>query len=478
MADQDIDVPSGAERLQDILAKIGELAGKAAYGNYLYRGENAHYLEVSSGLRRAYQDIDPNHFELDVVQSEHVQLAKRFVKEQDKDSEILTQLQHYGYPTNLIDFTTDFHIALFFACDGEPQEDGRVILLRKGSYRSMLPKSPENRAIAQKSVFIQSPNGYVEPEHTVVVPQDLKRPLLEYLRVSHGLTDETIYNDIHGFMKVQKLHKDAYTEYHYGIANATEGDYDKAIERYTKSIALNASQPGTYYNRGLSYGKQMEFVRAIQDFTRAIELDPDYTEAYINRGIAHFARGDNIRSIQDLSIAIALNEDATLAYSSRGSSYVGEGDYSRAIEDFNKAIELDASRSSSYYGRGIAYWWKEDFDHSIEDFSKAMELDSSNAATWYGRGLAYWGKGNHDYSIRDFSRAIELNPNNTNAYYSRGANYLITRDWENAKLDLSAARNHEFDIGLQFHRDFGGVALFEEKHNVILPEEIAKMVNA
>ena len=42
--------------------------------------------------------------------------------------EILTEIQHYGGETNLIDFTTDYFIALFFACDGHHDEKGRVIL--------------------------------------------------------------------------------------------------------------------------------------------------------------------------------------------------------------------------------------------------------------------------------------------------------------------------------------------------------------
>ena len=47
------------------------------------------------------------------------------------DLSIFTQLQHYESQTNLIDFTTDFHIALFFACDGQPGENGRVILQKR-----------------------------------------------------------------------------------------------------------------------------------------------------------------------------------------------------------------------------------------------------------------------------------------------------------------------------------------------------------
>ena len=132
----------------------------------------------------------------------------------------------------------------------------------------------------------------------------------------------------------------------------------------------------------------------------------------------------------------------------------------------------------AYYGRGIAYWRKEDFDHSIEDFTRAMELDPDDAAIYYGRGLSYWGKGDYAHGIRDFSRAIELNPNDASAYYSRGANFMITHSWENAKSDFSTAQNHGFDIGFQFDRDFGSVAIYEDKHNVRLPDDIAIMLNA
>ena len=58
----------------------------------------------------------------------------------------LTELQHYGGHTNLIDFTTDNHIALFFACDGSPDKDGRIILLERTEEKNRnyrIEKTPE-----------------------------------------------------------------------------------------------------------------------------------------------------------------------------------------------------------------------------------------------------------------------------------------------------------------------------------------------
>ena len=43
--------------------------------------------------------------------------------------ETLTLLQHHGSPTRLIDVTSDWKIALFFACEGDNDVDGRIFLV-------------------------------------------------------------------------------------------------------------------------------------------------------------------------------------------------------------------------------------------------------------------------------------------------------------------------------------------------------------
>ncbi len=190
----------------------------------MYRGEPECYERVSSSLYREYSDIEAEYFDVKVVQEEMLQEAKRFIRETNEDV-ILEQLQHFGYPTNQIDFTKDYLIALFFACDGQPEEDGRVTLLSKTGRDDLKePKTPENRVIAQKSVFVRPPDGFVEPSDTVVIPQELKEPILAYLDRFHGVNEAALFNDLHGFIKYHRVHESAYVEFYRGLSLATRGE--------------------------------------------------------------------------------------------------------------------------------------------------------------------------------------------------------------------------------------------------------------
>ena len=237
--------------VQDIIHKIEQ---KSKGGGYIYRGErklnkgHPYYGKVSSNLWREYC-IGENHFDIELVQKEMLAAAKKHTgdlphdfrldviaslkgvgesTEEAIDFEILAEIQHYGGKTNLIDFTADFFIALFFACDGDDDEEGRIIFQKIDEIRGMIarPQNPRHRVITQKSVFIRPPRGFIEPrkDEMVIIPAHLKQPMLEHLRNYHGIFTEVIYNDLFGFIKNQDIHGDAYTLFYRGIACQNRAD--------------------------------------------------------------------------------------------------------------------------------------------------------------------------------------------------------------------------------------------------------------
>ena len=369
---------SNEKTVQDIL---DELQRKSSGGGYIYRGENKCHPSVSSSLYREF-DINDDNFDIELVEKEMLSDAKKHIGKLRQDSpsnstnnskdienpisvedfECLTELQHYGGKTNFIDFTTDYLIALFFACDGEPEKHGRVILqksekIEDGEDQIHLPQNPRLRVVAQKSIFVRPRRGFFCPDkekEVVCIEKHLKQKVLSYLRNYHGISTHTIYNDLHGFIKHQDRHGDTYTYFYRGMAcqnradkatspDDTDREYQNAIRHYTKVIELNSGNVEAYYNRGSIHSIRKEFPAAIQDFNKVIELNPEHTEAYY----------------------------------SRGSTYLNIKEPSEAIQDFSKIITLDLGNAEAYYSRGRAYLSMEKWEKAKADLitSKNMGFD-------------------------------------------------------------------------------------------------------
>ena len=327
------------ETLKSVLGIISELALKSEGGKYVYRGEPKPYPKVSSSLYRRYEDIDAEGFDIEFVQKEILLQAKsyaRYTGEID-DLEILSQLQHNGGETNLIDFTTDFLTALFFACDGEPDEPGRVILLSETGegYSLDEPKIPVHRVIAQKSIFVRPDKGFVEPNDTVTIPNHLKPAVLGYLRDRHGISSETIYNDLHGFIRHQNIHQSAYVEFYKGMSSSNKGNHQQAIEYYSNAILLNPQTVPAYINRGVSYEITKNYESAIQDYHAVLKLDPEHPGAYNNLGVVYFYQGDYKQAIQYYNRAIELG--STMALCNRGEAWLHLAEWEKAKDDLTRA---------------------------------------------------------------------------------------------------------------------------------------------
>lgn len=190
---------------------LESLLAKAASDDYVFRGEPAHYGHVSSGLYRKLDSVSSSFVDrIAEVERAIAEALKSYANLSGRSDEAaLSELQHYGGKTNLIDFSRDCMVALFFACGLlSSDRDGRVICLKRASaeYEVLTPAENHSRVIAQKSVFVKSPTGIVVPndEDVVSIPSDLKSDLLIYLEQAHGISHSSIYTDVVGFVDYQE----------------------------------------------------------------------------------------------------------------------------------------------------------------------------------------------------------------------------------------------------------------------------------
>ena len=432
-----------AESTQRIFKVMNKIMERSADGDYIFRGESKCYKYVSSSLYRQYRDVEAEHFDIEIVQKEVLQEAKRHADESDKsnDFEILTQLQHYGGDTNLIDFSTDFHIALFFACDRHFNEDGRVILQQKEPIKDQLkePHHPRNRVITQRSIFVQPPKGFIVPDVIIAIPQDLKQAMLDHLRKYHGISTATIYNDLYGFIINQRNHVSSYTEFYRGLTYQNKGNLDKAADHYIKATDLNPNYAVAYSNLGAVYRDNNKYDLAIKSCTKAIDLNSNLANPYINRGAAYAGKSEYDLAIKDFTKAIDLNPNYAEPYNNLGAVYRIRGEFDLAIEYFTKAVDLSPNLPQAYYNRGAAYADKGEFDLAIKDCTKAIDLNPNLAEPYNNLGAVYKIRGEFDLAIEYFTKAIDLNPNYAEAYYNRGAAYAGKGEFDLAKKDFDKA---------------------------------------
>ena len=365
--------------LNGLFKIINEIVNISAGGNYIYRGEPKCYEKISSSLYRSYESVFVvGDFTIEQIQNFETQKARDYTGDQKKqDFEIASELQHHGGKSNLIDFTTDYHIALYFACaklhgkDGH-DEDGRIVLLEKNNetiekYQILQAQYPPNRAQAQKSSFVQPPEGFIfsndKDVKTVCIPKELKQWVLIHLYRFHDISYQTLFNDLYGFLgqealrtseeASQYLAMERYLAERNPVENLTDEERQKRHEGMVKGhITRIESSPynATYYEE-LSQHYRFEMRKydcAIETSSKAILLNPDYTDAYIGRGTAYALKEDLDRAIEDLIKGTELGPLNSGYYTILGLVYDRRGDRPLAIENYRKALELDPNNSMAF----------------------------------------------------------------------------------------------------------------------------------
>ena len=371
------------------------------------------------------------------------------------DLELLAKLQHNGAATCLIDFTANFHIALWFAC-ADDKTDGKVFVVNRGTTQNFKEVTPErakkniaellqpqpttqqytasqsepeiyywkppaneNRIVIQHSCFIFSakpmkPGIYKE----ISISKEHKQEIRMLLQNYYGIDHQSIFRDFTGFATSQGQEEPitpiAPTSEEQSLRSGNrhfqQGNYEEAIGDFDQAIRLNPQHVAAYDNRGAAKGELGRHQEAIADFDQAIRLNPQHAAAYYNRGTAKGVLRRYRESVDDFNQAIRLSPQHAAAYTNRGNAKGALGRNDEAIADYDQAIHLNPQDAAAYSNRGNVKGALGRHEDAIVDYSEAIRLNPQHATAYSNRGAAKGALGRNDEAIADYDQAIRLNP--------------------------------------------------------------------
>jgi tetratricopeptide (TPR) repeat protein len=206
------------------------------------------------------------------------------------------------------------------------------------------------------------------------------------------------------------------------------GDFDRAIECYSKVIELKGDDADAWLARGVCYwnkcGKEKigfwneggEIIsKAIEDFSKAIELAPEMADGYFNRGAARASVARESHNLIKSIITQKVTDDAERLVLLAQLDRIGGKDFVPQADALLRGLRSGRDQVDVLMGESLGLFAQDDAEEALRDLTRALELAPDNAEACYQRGLTYALLGQRDKALADYERTCELDPDHDKA---------------------------------------------------------------
>ena len=258
-------------------------------GRFIFRGESDLYPSVRSTLARHWNTDSPD--ALRIIGEGNLNRARQYLQGAEPGKlDTSALIQHMGGATNLVDFSTEIWVALFFACldNRTPPRNsatGRIYALnRSKEYKDLEIRSlehqaspiPQDRWERQAGVAVIPITGTVLPNHleeVVRITHERKRHLNHFLD-QIGVSIRTLFNDLEGYIRYEQDYAPIEAICYMVIRLLGTREHKRAFHLAESLIQLESeiNREVGHYFRGLCYAFEGKLNQAKQDIDRFIEM--------------------------------------------------------------------------------------------------------------------------------------------------------------------------------------------------------------
>ena len=376
------------------LQTLDKLSGSE--GNYAYRGQENAKWGVESGALRRLKETNPS--EGDVIPEEDFiiyhedQLLEpaRMDGHGDgegrplHDLELLAELQHRGTATCLIDFTRNFFVAMWFACqpypykkkdkdahkkqekEQEQKPNGKIFILNTSDVENFLPlKEKDLEKKVRDLIKYQIRDEATSSEEITILP------IL-------STSDEKNFHSL----KVKNLEKEVRDLPEFQTRNEVASSKETTIFFAKRRFWWHWSPHGLN-ERILKQDSLFIFGQPKIEDTPLKEIEIKYEH-----------KGKIIEELERLGITErTLFKDLSGFAESHG---------------HNSDLPPGYRNAKYYFQKGNEALLRDNYESAMVDYNEATKLDSEYAEVYNNRGIVNQILGRHSEAKADYDRAIEL----------------------------------------------------------------------
>jgi serine/threonine protein kinase/Tfp pilus assembly protein PilF len=216
----------------------------------------------------------------------------------------------------------------------------------------------------------------------------------------------------------------------------SEETYDKAIEAYTKLLAVYPDDHVGNNNLGVVYNALEEYDKAIERFAVNVRNQVKNYHSYSNLSNAYMAIGQLDKASKVAEQYLIQVVDHPQLHINLAAVHMLKRKYDAAEMEIEKALTLDPNSLDGIMAKGNVRFLKGEDEQALAEYQKLMDIDQPVAHFAAKRLLAdfYIGRGQFTAAENELHQALEL------------ADMLGERSWES---DLYAGLGYLFALQSQ-----------------------------
>ncbi len=192
-----------------------------------------------------------------------------------------------------------------------------------------------------------------------------------------------------------------------GVLENGAGNYEKAVDEFTRAIQLDPSSDGAYTGMASAYERLGKLNDAEKIYQQVIDLRPRYWKGYNQLGIFYCRQSQYDKCAGMFQKVAELTPDSFRGYANVGAAYLADGKYTEAIEPLRKSLQVRAT-PGTYTNLGTAYFHLRNFPEAAKAYAEATRLNDRDYLLWGNLGEAQYFAGNRDEAEKAYRKSIAL----------------------------------------------------------------------